>query len=55
MKVWLLTVWLVYSEVDQIWLERTFKTETECRKWQAFYNEYPFKPQCKETDKFLKH
>jgi len=46
MTLWLLTVWLSYSGVDKIWLEQKFSTEEECRQWQAFYSEYPFKPKC---------
>ncbi len=48
MTLWLLTVWLSYGDVNKIYLEQKFKTETECRQWQAFYSEYPFRPQCTE-------
>jgi len=46
MTVWLLTVWLVYGEVNQIWLQQQYTTESECLQWQRFYNEYPFRAQC---------
>ncbi len=48
MSMWILTVWLTYKGVDQLWLEQTFSSEDECRQWQAFYSEYPFRPQCTE-------
>jgi hypothetical protein len=43
---WLLTVYLFYGDVNQLWLTEEFKSESECRQWQQFYSEYPFKPQC---------
>ena len=46
MTLWILTVWLSYGEINKIYLEEKFHTEEECRQWQAFYNEYPFRPQC---------
>ena len=46
MQVWLLTVFLVYGNVNQVWLKQEYDTEGECREWQAFYSEYPFRPVC---------
>ena len=50
MSVWILTVWLVYGEVNQPWLQQQYTTESECRQWQAFYSEYPFKPICEKIN-----
>lgn len=46
MTVWLLTVWLTYQNVDKVYVKETFATESECRQWQAFYSEYPFRTEC---------
>lgn len=49
MSVWVLTVWLVYADVNQLWLKQQFDTQEECVHWQAFYSEYPFRPMCVEV------
>ena len=51
-STWILVVWLTYGDVDRIWLEETFSTEADCRKWQTFYSEYPFRPSCIEVKQF---
>lgn len=51
MTVWLLTVWLVLADREQIWLETEYSTEAECQQWQQFYQEYPFRPVCQTIEK----
>ena len=48
---WVLVVYIVYGTVNQVWATVTFPTETECREWQAFYSEYPFRPECQPLKK----
>lgn len=52
MEVWVLTVLLITSEPNKIFIEEKFYSEQECYRWARFYNEYPFKPFCKKEKKW---
>lgn len=49
MTAWLLTVWLTYPGVNQVWLRQTFPSLEQCQRWEEFYREYPFRPECTEV------
>jgi hypothetical protein len=49
--IYILTVLLLTSNPAKIYKQEEFKDLDECLKWANFYNEYPFRVECKKEVK----
>lgn len=49
--IYVLTILLLTSNPAKIYKQEEFKDLDECLRWANFYNEYPFRVECKKEVK----